>query len=196
MKGKYYIPFIENMKKIDIYFLFSLYDLAEYNVDTKNYDTVRYTTQESLALLLGISVSKLKRIISNSAYDEYFKVDTKNKIITINNDFHKSKSKEEKKPFVSVSAGEVRILRKYKEHNELLPKYYLYIKYYCGYNKKKHYIDTTAKQVLSAIGYCSNSSYLSLLPTYNKILISCGLIRIDSYRDNLGHLRNKYYVNT
>lgn len=40
----YYIPFIENMKKIDLYLLFSLYDLAEYNEETKIYDTIKYSS--------------------------------------------------------------------------------------------------------------------------------------------------------
>lgn len=46
----YYIPFIENMKQIDLYLLFSLYDLAEFNPDKKVFDTVRYNSQSNLAL--------------------------------------------------------------------------------------------------------------------------------------------------
>lgn len=190
----YYIPFVENMKKIDLYLLFSLYDLAEYNEETKIYDTIKYSSQNSLALQLGISYNTVKRLLSNKDYSIYFQVDTKNKTIKLNNDFRNSNSQKVKQPFVSVSAEEIRILRQNCIGNELLPKYYLYIKYYCGYNKNSHYTDSTAKQILSAIGYSNNSSYVSLLPRYNKLLTDCGLMRIDTYRDELGHLRNKYSI--
>ena len=88
----YYIPFIENMKQIDLYLLFSLYDLAEFNPNKKVFDTVRYSSQSNLALQLGISLSQLKRIISNNAYSSYFQVDTKEKTITLYNDFRNSNS--------------------------------------------------------------------------------------------------------
>lgn len=190
----YYIPFVENMKQIDLYLLFSLYDLAEYNPDKKVFDTVRYSSQSNLALQLGISLSQLKRIISNNAYSSYFQVDTKEKTITLYNDFRNSNSQKENKPFVSLSADEIRVLRENEKNNELLPKYYVYLKYYCGFNVKSHSTDSTAKQILSAIGYSTNSSYQALLSSYNQILTKNKLIRITQYRDEKKQIRNRYAI--
>lgn len=190
----YYIPFIENMKQIDLYLLFSLYDLAEFNPDKKVFDTVRYTSQSNLALQLGISLSQLKRIFSNNAYSSYFQVDTKEKTITLYNDFRNSNSQKENKPFVSLSADEIRVLRENEKNNELLPKYYVYLKYYCGFNVKSHSTDSTAKQILSAIGYSTNSSYQALLSSYNQILTKNKLIRITQYRDEKKQIRNRYAI--
>ena len=190
----YYIPFIENMKQIDIYLLFSLYDLAEFNPNKKVFDTVRFSSQSNLALQLGISLSQLKRIISNNAYSSYFQVDTKEKTITLYNDFRNSNSQKEIKPFVSLSADEIRVLRENEKNNELLPKYYVYLKYYCGFNVKSHSTDSTAKQILSAIGYSTNSSYQALLSSYNQILTKNKLIRITQYRDEKKQIRNRYAI--
>lgn len=190
----YYIPFIENMKQIDLYLLFSLYDLAEFNPDKKVFNTVRYSSQSNLALQLGISLSQLKRIISNNAYSSYFQVDTKEKTITLYNDFRNSNSQKENKPFVSLSADEIRVLRENEKNNELLPKYYVYLKYYCGFNVKSHSTDSTAKQILSAIGYSTNSSYQALLSSYNQILTKNKLIRITQYRDEKKQIRNRYAI--
>lgn len=190
----YYIPFIENMKQIDLYLLFSLYDLAEFNPNKKVFDTVRYSSQSNLALQLGISLSQLKRIISNNAYSSYFQVDTKEKTITLYNDFRNSNSQKEIKPFVSLSADEIRVLRENEKNNELLPKYYVYLKYYCGFNVKSHSTDSTAKQILSAIGYSTNSSYQALLSSYNQILTKNKLIRITQYRDEKKQIRNRYAI--
>ena len=190
----YYIPFIDNMKQIDLYLLFSLYDLAEFNPNKKVFDTVRYSSQSNLALQLGISLSQLKRIISNNAYSSYFQVDTKEKTITLYNDFRNSNSQKEIKPFVSLSADEIRVLRENKKNNELLPKYYVYLKYYCGFNVKSHSTDSTAKQILSAIGYSTNSSYQALLSSYNQILTKNKLICITQYRDEKKQIRNRYAI--
>lgn len=190
----YYIPFIENMKQIDLYLLFSLYDLAEFNPNKKVFDTVRYSSQSNLALQLGISLSQLKRIISNNAYSSYFQVDTKEKTITLYNDFRISNSQKENKPFVSLSAEEIRVLRENEKNNELLPKYYVYLKYYCGFDVKSHSTDSTAKQILSAIGYSTKSSYQALLSSYNQILTKNKLIRITQYRDEKKQIRNRYAI--
>lgn len=190
----YYIPFIENMKKIDLYFLFNLYDLAQFNDETKVYDTIHYTSQSNLALQLGISLSQLKRIISNKAYSNYFFVNTIEKTITLYNDFRNSNRQKEKMPFVSLSAEEIRVLRENEKNNELLPKYYVYLKYYCGFNVKSHSTDSTAKQILSAIGYSTNSSYQALLSSYNQILTKNKLIRITQYRDEKKQIRNRYAI--
>ena len=190
----YYIPFIENMKKIDLYFLFNLYDLAQYNDETKVYDTIHYTSQSNLALQLGISLSQLKRIISNNAYTDYFYVNTIEKTITLYNDFRNSNSQKEKMPFVSLTADEIRVLRENKKNNDLLPKYYVYLKYYCGFNLKSHSTDSTAKQILSALGYSTKSSYQELLSNYNQILTENKLLRITQFRDDKKQLRNRYAI--
>ena len=182
------------MKKIDLYFLFNLYDLAQYNDETKVYDTIHYTSQSNLALQLGISLSQLKRIISNNAYTDYFYVNTIEKTITLYNDFRNSNSQKEKMPFVSLTADEIRVLRENKKNNDLLPKYYVYLKYYCGFNLKSHSTDSTAKQILSALGYSTKSSYQELLSNFNQILTENKLLRITQFRDDKKQLRNRYAI--
>lgn len=77
----------------------------------------------------------------------------------------------------------------------MLTKYYLYLKYYCGYSKSKQ-IDTTANQILSAIGYSGNSGkYKDLLCAYNSLLLEKKFISIQKQRDDKGHSRNIYRVN-
>ena len=77
----------------------------------------------------------------------------------------------------------------------MLTKYYLYLKYYCGYSKSKQ-IDTTANQILSAIGYSGNSGKnKDLLCAYNSLLLEKKFISIQKQRDDKGHSRNIYRVN-
>ena len=81
-----------------------------------------------------------------------------------------------------------------QEEDNLLCKYYIYLKYYCSLAEKAGTKqDFTAKQFLSAIGYSTNSqSQLDKISSYNKKLKEKGLIIITTYRDELGHTRNIY----
>ena len=99
--------------------------------------------------------------------------------------------KESKKPFVCLSREEVFFL--YGIYDNLLFKYFMYLKYYCGYSKSKT-TDSTAKQILLAIGYSANTSYVDKLSEYNTHLKAEGLLHIKSYTDERGHKRNIYSI--
>lgn len=88
-----------------------------------------------------------------------------------------------------MTQKEVRVLRKYNDN--LLYKYFIYIKYYCGYSSKPQ--DFTAKQFLSACGYSTKSnSYISKISEFNTYLKDNGLINIKKYTDKQGFKRNIY----
>ena len=97
--------------------------------------------------------------------------------------------------FVRLTDKEVAYLR--KEKDNLLCKYYIYLKYYCSLAKKAGIKqDFTAKQFLTAIGYSTKSQkQIDKISTYNNKLKEQGLIIITPYRDELGHLRNCYKTN-
>ena len=182
--NNYYIPFLP-MADINYLYLFSLYDIAEYNTITSVFDTVKYKSQKALSNDLNISTATLTRILKNEAYNGFFEANTKDKTITLKNNFKGSKQKQ----YVILTAKEVSLIR-HKQDN-LLAKYLIYIKYYCGFTKNN--TDFTAKQFINACGYSDKSNDLiSRISSYNKILVDENLIKIIKYRDKLGHERNKY----
>ncbi len=185
MKKYYYLPFRPSAN-IDYLYLLAFYDLAEYNEESKVFDTIRYTSVRSLAESLSISTSTVNRLLSNTAYNEFIRVDKQNKTIYILNKFVKG----EKAQIVKLNADEVKLIREYNDN--LFAKYIIYLKYYCGYTKDNK-TDFTAQQFLSACGYSVNSNNtISKLSEYNRVLVSRGIIKIQKYRDELGHTRNSY----
>jgi hypothetical protein len=85
-------------------------------------------------------VSTISRILKDEKYLTYFIKPKGEKIILLNNDFRRGTAAGNK--FIVLEYKEIAFLI-YNDDN-LLTKYYLYIKYYCGYSKSKT-IDTTAK---------------------------------------------------
>lgn len=172
--------------------LFSLYDLADYNPATKAYDTINYTSIPKLAALLPYSAATLNRLLANDEYKDFLSIDKKNRTITLNSSVIKGSSNN---CFVCLSNKEVAFLR--KEKDNLLCKYYIYLKYYCSLADKAGIKqDFTAKQFLSAIGYSTKSqSQIDKISTYNNKLKEQGLIAITTYRDEFGHTRNCYKTN-
>lgn len=188
----YYLNFIP---KADINYLhlFSLYDLADYNTASKAYDTITYTSISKLAELLPFSYSTLNRILSNDEYKDFLSINKKDKKIILNCSVIKESNNN---CFVRLNDIEVNFL--YKQNDNLLCKYYIYLKYYCSlsqkFGKKQ---DFTAKQFLSTIGYSIKSqSQLDKISNYNNMLKDEGFISITSYKDNLGHTRNIYTTNS
>lgn len=189
----YYLPF-EPSADVNYFILFELIEKAEYNVETKAFDTIPYVSIKKLADQLTFSQTTLNRIISNdknNAYKSFVSADTKKKVITLKNSF--SNSNTERQPFIVLTDKEVQLL---KQHNDnLFCRYLMYIKYYCGYSKSKK-TDFTANQFLTACGYSiksnSNKENLSL---YNERMVKNDLMRIERYTDDLGHLRNRYAYN-
>lgn len=187
----YYLHF---NPKADVNYLhlFSLYDLADYNPATKAYDTINYTSIPKLAALLPYSNSTLNRILANDEYKDFLTIDKDKRVITLNSSVIKGSNNN---CFVRLTNIEIAYLRQAKDN--LLCKYYIYLKYYCYIAEKAGTKqDFTAKQFLSAIGYSTNSqSQLDKISSYNTKLKEQGLITITTYRDELGHTRNIYKTN-
>ena len=87
--AKCYIPFMPKAK-VDYLLLFRLYDLAEYNKETKCYDTVYYKSVSALAELLEISPSTMKRVFASTEYSPFFERDKSTKSIRIKNNVRKA----------------------------------------------------------------------------------------------------------
>lgn len=180
----YYIPFFP-AERIDYNLLLSLYEIADYNTDNKIYDTIKYSSVNSLSSLLNVSSYAVQQILNSGKYNNFLTVEKKEKKIILRNDFKKSKQ-----PFVVISDNEAELIKKQKDN--LFSVYLLYVKYYIGHTKSKE-TDFTGRQFLSACGYCDKSnSYLDKLTKYNKILTENNIIKIEKYRDDLGHTRNRY----
>lgn len=111
--------------------LFSLYDLADYNPATKAYDTINYTSIPKLAALLPYSAQTLDRLLKNDEYKKFLSIDKTNKVITL---YSSVISGSNNNCFVRLTEKEVAYLR--KEQDNLLCKYYIYLKYYCSLAKK------------------------------------------------------------
>ena len=187
----YYLHFKPNAD-VNYLHLFSLYDLADYNPATKAYDTINYTSIPKLAALLPYSNSTLNRLLINDEYKDFLSIDKDSRTITLNSSVIKESNNN---CFVRLTDKEVAYLR--KEKDNLLCKYYIYLKYYCSLAKKAGIKqDFTAKQFLTAIGYSTKSQkQIDKISTYNNKLKEQGLILITPYRDELGHLRNCYKTN-
>lgn len=186
----YYIKFIPEAK-INYLHLFSLYDLAEYNSNQKAYNTINYKSLSNLAEMLPFSASTLNRILYNDEYRPFLTLDKKNKQIILNNSVIKGSNNNK---FVRLVDKEISFLR--EQNDNLLCKYYIYVKYYCSLASKVGINQNfTAKQFLTAINYSQNSkSQIDKISSYNKILKDRGFITIKVYRDELGHTRNIYYT--
>lgn len=191
---QYYIIYDEKTNINYIYLLFFM-SIAEYNPASNRYDIVRYKSIKKLADTINevcgdnsISTSTLNRLLDRSEqYENYLLFDRKNKIIYINN-YIKDKSK-----FVYITQNEAKFFMKFKDN--ILFRYYLYHKYWCGFCKNKSH-DSTAKQILQGLGYSDMSNRMvSLLSSYNSILADNGFLIIEQYRDDMGNKRNRYSLN-
>ena len=185
MKKYYYLRF-RPTANIDYLYLLSFYDLAEYNEVSKVFDTIHYPSVRVLAESLNVSTATVNRILSNPEYTEFMRIDKSNKTITLCNSFIRGQSEQ----FIRLTADEVKLIR--EVNTNLFAKYLIYLKYYCGYSKDKN-TDFTAQQFLSACGYSVKSNAtLDTVSRYNGLLVDRGLIKIQKYRDEKGHTRNRY----
>ena len=191
---QYYIIYDEKTNINYIYLLFFM-SIAEYNPASQRYDIVRYQSIQKLANKINevcgdnsISTSTLNRLLDRSdQYKDYLRFDRKNKIISINNYI------KDKKKFVYITQKEAQFFMKQKDN--MLFRYYLYHKYWCGFRKDKAH-NSTAKQILSNMGYSDSSNrMLSLFSNYNGILSKNGFLIIQKYRDDMGNERNRYSLN-
>ena len=122
--------------------------------------------------------------------ESYFNYDNVNKVITLKNNFTKRQTGGKAK-FIILTDREIDFLLIHK--SELLTRYYLYIKYYCGFSGKNE-TDFTANQFLEASKYSTKAgNYKTLLSSYNSLLVNEKLITISKFRFN-GQERNKYSI--
>ena len=188
----YYLNF-KPQADINYLHLLALYDLAQYNPASKAFDTITYNSISKLALQLPFSSATLNRILVNDEYKHFLSIDKKNRTIKLNCSVIKDSNNN---CFVRLTEKEVKLLQ--EQNDNLLCKYYIYMKYYCSLSQlagTKQ--DFTAKQFLASIGYSINSnSQLDKISSYNSLLKEKGLISIVIYRDEQGHTRNSYTINT
>lgn len=192
--SKYYINYDEQAT-INYCFLFCLYCISAKDNNNKLSNTIIYKNLNELSATIksrcnyNISVSTISRILKDTdRYKNYFIVNTAKNTITLNNNFRKGSAASNK--FITLSDKEINFL--IAQDNKLLNKYYLYLKYYCGYSKSKQ-IDTTANQILSAIGYSNNcGNNKNNLCKFNSLLTEQGFITISKFKDEKGFCRNLY----
>lgn len=188
----FYIPY-EAKADINYIYLLYLYSLAEYSTTKNLFDTVSYSSIRALQKQIedkfgkgSISLSTLSRLLNDNRYGDYFKVDLKRKEIALQN------ATKGMSCFVMLTNREVEFLLERKDN--LLVKYFLYIKHFCGLGAVGKQ-DFTAKQFLSFCGYSTKSNeYISKISAYNRLLVDNNFIRIEQYTDKQGHTRNNYYL--
>lgn len=78
-----------------------------------------------------------------------------------------------------------------EQDNEMLDRYFVYLKYYCTLSGST---DATADQILNALHYSPGGSNKQHLSNFNKILVQHGMLYIKHTYDKKGHLRNTYYI--
>lgn len=183
---------------INYIYLFMLYGISEYDKSSWSYKYITFTTKQQISNRLkdkykdkALSYSTLTRIMTNKEYNNYFTVDS-NRII-LNNCFTNN-ANTDKVPFIILTDKEADFF--IKQGDNKLARYYCYIKYYYGLLKKsKKKLDFTAKQFLSSIGLSANNhNNLSIISSYNRLLVNNGFIKIDKYKDQSGYERNIYTI--
>ena len=191
---KYFLNYDEKAT-VNYSFLFALFCIAETNKKEKIDNIIVYKSLKDLANKMQVkcgyyvSPSTISRILNDEKYLPYFS--KSGNTITLNTNYKKGKSASNK--FVVLNDNELLFLL--QQDNKQLTKYYLYLKYYCGYSKSKT-IDTTANQILSAIGYSANcGNNKDSLCKYNTLLQNCGFISIVKMKDEKGYCRNIYSMN-
>lgn len=185
----FYLPFIPKAK-VNYLYLFRLYRLVQWDEGKERIkNTINYSSTKELAGLLDISKSTVDRLLVNAEYRPFLSVDKTKKQIILHNNFKGNEG--QKQPFVCLSLKEVVGLEEYNDN--LLIKYYLYIKYYVGHSKNKDN-DFTINQFLTTIGLQQNTSYVSTVSSYNTLLKEKGFIKITNFRDANGYPRNKYQL--
>lgn len=191
---KYFIPFSVSANINYVYF-FCLLQIAEYNRETKRYDTIIYKSISELTNRINTfsaisisdsTISRFLREMEREEYKEYLSIDRKKKIITINNNYRDKRLL----PFVVIDERALSFLIKQKSN--LLCKYYLYLCYYCGISKTNG-TNNTVKQFLDTCGYSTKSgNYISVISEFNSLLVKNQFIAIRKYKDKQGYERNIY----
>ena len=195
--SKYFLYYDEKAN-VNYCFLFALHSIAEPNKKEGINNIITFSSYNELQNRFkrecnyNISVSTISRILKQTdIYSYYFTKSKEENKIVLNVNFKKGNTLNNK--FVVLCSKEIEFLL--QQDNKQLNKYYLYLKYYCGYSKSKR-IDTTANQILVAIGYSSNcGNNKNNLCKFNSLLLDKGFITITKHKDNKGYCRNIYSMN-
>lgn len=138
--------------------------------------------------LCFVSNTTLSRVINSDKEENYFT--HRDNTIILNNNFSNSKTNGKAK-FITLTDKELNFLLLHK--NKMLTKYYLYMKYNCGYSGINK-ADFTAEQFLQSSMYSTKSnSTLSNISNYNRLLEENNFISISKFRFN-GKERNCYSI--
>lgn len=187
--NKYYLNFIPRAN-VNYLYLFRLAGIAEYDEENTTSFFIKFRSVKDLSDKSGIKQSTLRRILTNSQYNSFFIYDKNNNWIDLITDTN------EMQRFVVLDNNERYILLDINDN--LLCKYYIYLKYYCSYSLFNNaQQDFTYNQFFTECNYSVKSvSYKTKLSRYNDILQSIGLLNVRKYKDELGHNRNIYTLNT
>lgn len=199
----YYLYYEENAT-INYLYLLLFYRVATIDNKSRLYNTILYNNLDELAEKMNteykkinlscekdvISKSTLSRVLNSDTEQHYFVYDSKNKKITLQNNFSTNSSNRTLR-FITLNDRELHFLL---THNEpLMYSYYFYIKYYCGYSGK-NYTDFTANQFLIAANYSTKAGNLkTMLSTYNALLVEARFISISKFKFD-GKERNGYSI--
>lgn len=199
----YFLQYEEDTN-INYLYLFLLHKVAVLDKATRLFNTVRYNNLDELTISLNneynkinssnkkpvVSKPTLSRVLNSDKCGNYFAYDRINKVITLQNNFSNRRTNGKAK-FITLTDREIDFLL--TQNNELLTRYYLFIKYYCGYSGKNE-TDFTANQFLEASNYSTKAgNYKTLLSSFNSLLVAEKLIAISKFRFN-GQERNKYRI--
>lgn len=188
---------LELDKDYNYNYLIALYNLTEYNSNSKRNDIVTFDNIQQLERKINnldcgnitiVSYSTLRRLLKKESYQQFYTYYESDGKIIIYNDFRKTAQRTQNR-FVIITAKESSILL---NHNDkLLTYYYILQKVKCGSAKEKKH-NSTICQMLQELGYSQNSSYVSRISEYNRILTDNKLLSIEKYRDQNGNERNSY----
>ena len=197
----YYIAYDEQTN-INYHYIFLLHKIAQVNNGNRLYNTIKYNSMKELAESMNnkyrdivgdsntcfVSISTLSRVINSDKEEKYFT--HRDNTIILNNNFSNSKTNGKAK-FITLTDKELNFLLLQK--NKMLTKYYLFMKYNCGYSGINK-ADFTAEQFLQASMYSTKSnSTLSNISNYNRLLEENNFISISKFRFN-GKERNCYSI--
>ena len=199
----YFLQYEEDTS-INYLYLLLLHKVAVLDKATRLFNAVRYNNLEELTITLNeeynkintsnnkqvVSKPTLSRVLNSDKCGNYFTYNKTDKIITLQNNFS-NRHTNGKAKFITLTDREINFLL--IQNNELLTRYYLFIKYYCGFSGKNE-TDFTANQFLEASNYSTKAgNYKTLISSFNSLLVAEGFISISKFRFN-GQERNKYRI--
>lgn len=111
---QYFIPFDPGWKKPKYNYILYLYLIAEYNTETKLYNTIHYKSLDELAVRINekaggesrVSKATLSRFLNDPGKTTFFEIDKDRKVIILKNDFKRKNKEEESRPFVILNERE------------------------------------------------------------------------------------------